>query len=297
MTATVIDGKAFAAKVRGQVAEGVARLKADHDITPGLAVVLVGEDPASQVYVKSKGKMTREVGMKSVEHRLDASVSEAGLLEVIETLNADPTIHGILVQLPLPDHLNSDLVINAIDPAKDVDGFHISNVGRLATGQKAMVPCTPLGALLMLRDHHGSLSGMNAVVIGRSNIVGKPMAQLLLGDSCTVTIAHSRTRDLPDVVRGADIVVAAVGRPEMVQGDWIKPGATVIDVGINRIDKPDGGTRLVGDADYGSCVKVAGAITPVPGGVGPMTIACLLANTLTACCRANALAEPDTLTV
>ncbi|WP_281983685.1 bifunctional methylenetetrahydrofolate dehydrogenase/methenyltetrahydrofolate cyclohydrolase FolD [Thalassorhabdomicrobium marinisediminis] len=297
MTATVIDGKAFAAKVRGQVAEGVARLKADHDITPGLAVVLVGEDPASQVYVKSKGKMTREVGMKSVEHRLDASVSEAGLLEVIETLNADPTIHGILVQLPLPDHLNSDLVINAIDPAKDVDGFHISNVGRLATGQKAMVPCTPLGALLMLRDHHGSLSGLNAVVIGRSNIVGKPMAQLLLGDSCTVTIAHSRTRDLPDVVRGADIVVAAVGRPEMVQGDWIKPGATVIDVGINRIDKPDGGTRLVGDADYESCAEVAGAITPVPGGVGPMTIACLLANTLTACCRANALAEPDTLTV
>ena len=297
MTATVIDGKAFAAKVRGQVAEGVAKLKADHDITPGLAVVLVGEDPASQVYVKSKGKMTVEVGMKSVEHRLEVDVSENELLEMIRNLNNDPTIHGILVQLPLPDHLNSDLVINSIDPAKDVDGFHISNVGLLGTGQKSMVPCTPLGSLMMLRDHHGSLSGMNAVVIGRSNIVGKPMAQLLLGDSCTVTIAHSRTKDLADVVRQADIVVAAVGRPQMVQGDWIKPGATVIDVGINRIDKPEGGTRLVGDADYDSCAAVAGAITPVPGGVGPMTIACLLANTLTACCRANDLAEPEGLTV
>ena len=296
MTATVIDGKAFAAKVRGQVAEGVARLQADHDITPGLAVVLVGEDPASQVYVKSKGKMTVEVGMKSVEHRLEASVSETELLEMIRNLNTDPAIHGILVQLPLPDHLNSDLVINSIDPAKDVDGFHISNVGLLGTGQKSMVPCTPLGSLMMLHDHHGSLSGMNAVVIGRSNIVGKPMAQLLLGDSCTVTIAHSRTKDLPDVVRQADIVVAAVGCPEMIQGDWIKPGATVIDVGINRIEKPEGGTRLVGDAHYESCAAVAGAITPVPGGVGPMTIACLLANTLTACCRANDLAEPTGLT-
>ena len=296
MTATVIDGKAFAAKVRGQVAEGVAKLKADHDITPGLAVVLVGEDPASQVYVKSKGKMTVQVGMKSVEHRLEADVSENELLEMIRNLNNDPTIHGILVQLPLPDHLNSDLVINSIEPSKDVDGFHISNVGLLGTGQKSMVPCTPLGSLMMLRDHHGSLSGMNAVVIGRSNIVGKPMAQLLLGDSCTVTIAHSRTKDLPDVVRQADIVVAAVGRPEMVQGDWIKPGATVIDVGINRIEKPEGGTRLVGDAHYDSCAAVAGAITPVPGGVGPMTIACLLANTLTACCRANDLPEPEGLT-
>lgn len=296
MVATVIDGKAFAAKVRGEVAAQVATLKADHDITPGLAVVLVGEDPASQVYVKSKGKMTVEVGMKSVEHRLDADVSEVELLAVIEDLNADPSIHGILVQLPLPGHLNSDLVINSIDPAKDVDGFHISNVGLLGTGQKSMVPCTPLGCLMMLRDHHGSLSGLNAVVVGRSNIVGKPMAQLLLGDSCTVTIAHSRTADLPGVVRQADIVVAAVGRPRMVHGDWIKPGATVIDVGINRVEKPDGGTRLVGDVDYDSCAEVAGAITPVPGGVGPMTIACLLANTLTACCRANGLSEPEGLT-
>lgn len=296
MTATIIDGKAFAAKVRAQVGEHVSKLKTDHGITPGLAVVLVGEDPASQVYVKSKGKMTVEVGMKSVEHRLDAGVSESDLLEVIQKLNDDPTIHGILVQLPLPDHLNSDLVINSINPAKDVDGFHISNVGLLGTGQKSMVPCTPLGALMMLRDHHGSLSGLNAVVIGRSNIVGKPMAQLLLGDSCTVTIAHSRTKDLPAVVRQADIVVAAVGRPQMVQGDWIKPGATVIDVGINRIEKPEGGTRLVGDADYDSCAAVAGAITPVPGGVGPMTIACLLANTITACCRSNNLEEPMGLT-
>ncbi|MEL6837977.1 MAG: bifunctional methylenetetrahydrofolate dehydrogenase/methenyltetrahydrofolate cyclohydrolase FolD [Pseudomonadota bacterium] len=296
MTATVIDGKAFAAKVRGNVAEHVARLKAEHGITPGLAVVLVGEDPASQVYVRSKGKMTVEVGMASFEHRLDAGTSEADLLAVIDQLNNDPSVHGILVQLPLPDHLDSDLVINSIDPAKDVDGFHISNVGLLGTGQKSMVPCTPLGCLMMLRDHHGALSGMNAVVVGRSNIVGKPMAQLLLGDSCTVTIAHSRTSDLPGVVRQADIVVAAVGRPQMVPGDWIKPGATVIDVGINRIEKPQGGTRLVGDVDYDSCAAVAGAITPVPGGVGPMTIACLLANTVTACCRANGLAEPDGLT-
>lgn len=299
MTATVIDGKAFAAKVRGQVADHVARLKEAHGITPGLAVVLVGEDPASQVYVRSKGKMTVEVGMKSVEHKLDADTSEEDLLAVVQSLNEDPEIHGILVQLPLPGHLNEDLVINSIDPAKDVDGFHISNVGLLGTGQKSMVPCTPLGCLMMLRDHHGSLSGLNAVVIGRSNIVGKPMAQLLLGDSCTVTIAHSRTKDIQDVVRGADVVVAAVGRPEMVTGEWIKPGATVIDVGINRIDAPEKGegkTRLVGDCDYDSCAEVAGAITPVPGGVGPMTIACLLANTVTACCRANGLAEPDGLT-
>ena len=296
MTATVIDGKAFAAKVREKVAGHVDRLKQAHGITPGLAVVLVGEDPASQVYVRSKGKMTVEVGMASFEHRLDADTSEGDLLALIAQLNTDPTVHGILVQLPLPDHLDSDLVINSIDPAKDVDGFHISNVGLLGTGQKSMVPCTPLGCLMMLRDHHGSLSGMNAVVIGRSNIVGKPMAQLLLGDSCTVTIAHSRTKDLPGVVRQADIVVAAVGRPQMVPGDWIKPGATVIDVGINRIDKPEGGMRLVGDVDYDSCAAVAGAITPVPGGVGPMTIACLLANTVTACCRSNGLAEPEGLT-
>ena len=295
MTAQIIDGKAFAAKVRAQVAQHVAQMKQAHGITPGLAVVLVGEDPASQVYVRSKGKQTVEVGMNSFEHKLDARTSEADLLALIAQLNADPAVHGILVQLPLPGHLNEDLVINAIATEKDVDGFHISNVGLLATGQKAMVPCTPLGCLMMLRDHHGSLSGLNAVVIGRSNIVGKPMAQLLLRDSCTVTVAHSRTKDIADVVRGADIVVAAVGRAEMVPGDWIKPGATVIDVGINRIER-DGKAVLVGDCDFASCAAVAGAITPVPGGVGPMTIACLLANTLTACARANGLDEPQGLT-
>ena len=296
MSAQIIDGKAFAAKVRGQVAEHVTRIKEENGITPGLAVVLVGEDPASQVYVRSKGKQTVEAGMNSYEHKLDADTSQDDLLKLIADLNADKDVHGILVQLPLPKHLNEDLVINSIAPEKDVDGFHISNVGLLGTGQKSMVPCTPLGCLMMLREYHGSLSGMNAVVVGRSNIVGKPMAQLLLGDSCTVTIAHSRTKDLPAVVRGADIVVAAVGRPEMVPGDWIKPGATVIDVGINRIDKPEGGTRLVGDVDYASCAEVAGAITPVPGGVGPMTIACLLANTVTACCRIHGLVEPEGLT-
>lgn len=299
MTATVIDGKEFAARVRAKVAGHVTRLKDENGITPGLAVVLVGEDPASQVYVRSKGKMTVEVGMNSFEHKLDVNTSEEDLLALIEKLNNDPAVHGILCQLPLPKHLDEDLIINSISPVKDVDGFHISNVGLLGTGQKSMVPCTPLGCLMMLRDHHGSISGMNAVVIGRSNIVGKPMAQLLLNDSATVTIAHSRTKDLADVVRGADIVVAAVGRPEMVPGDWIKQGATVIDVGINRIDAPEKGegkTRLVGDVDYASCAEVAGAITPVPGGVGPMTIACLLANTVTACCRANGLAEPEGLT-
>ena len=295
MTADIIDGKAFAATIREKVAGHVARLKDEHGITPGLAVVLVGEDPASQVYVRSKGKQTVEVGMNSVEHKLDVDTTEADLLALIEQLNTDPAVHGILVQLPLPDHLDSDLVINSIDPAKDVDGFHISNVGLLGTGQKSMVPCTPLGCLMMLRDKLGSLSGMDAVVLGRSNIVGKPMAQLLLGESCTVTIAHSRTKDLPEVVRRADIVVAAVGRPEMVPGDWIKPGATVIDVGINRIER-DGKTKLVGDVDFQSVQEVAGAVTPVPGGVGPMTIACLLANTVTACCRANGLAEPEGLT-
>lgn len=300
MTAEIIDGKAFAAKVRAKVATHVARLKADHNIQPGLAVVLVGEDPASQVYVRSKGKMTVEVGMNSYEHKLPTDTPEADVLALIERLNNDADVHGILVQLPLPDHMNEDLVVNAVDPAKDVDGFSISNVGLLATGQKSMVPCTPLGCLMMLRDHHGSLSGLDAVVIGRSNIVGKPMARLLMGDSCTVTVAHSRTKDLPDVVRRADIVVAAVGRAQMVLGDWIKPGATVIDVGINRIDAPERGegkTRLVGDVDFDSAVKVAGAITPVPGGVGPMTIACLLANTVTACSRANGLDEPEGLTV
>lgn len=295
MTAKIIDGKAFAARVREQVAAHVARLKEEQGITPGLAVVLVGEDPASKVYVASKGKQTVEVGMNSWEHKLPDTTDEATLLALIAQLNADPAVHGILVQLPLPKHLNSDLVINAIDPAKDVDGFHISNVGLLGTGQKSMVPCTPLGCLMMLRDHHGSLAGMDAVVVGRSNIVGKPMAQLLLGDSCTVTIAHSRTRDLAEVCRRADILVAAVGRPEMIPGDWVKPGATVIDVGINRVER-DGKARLVGDVHFDSAAAIAGAITPVPGGVGPMTIACLLANTLTACCRANRLPEPEGLT-
>ena len=279
MAANIIDGKAFAATVREKVAGHVARLKEEHDITPGLAVVLVGEDPASQVYVRSKGKQTVEVGMNSFEHKLDADTSEADLLALIDQLNNDATVHGILVQLPLPKHLDEDLVINSIAPEKDVDGFHISNVGLLGTGQKSMVPCTPLGCLMMLRDYHGSLSGMDAVVIGRSNIVGKPMAQLLLGDSCTVTIAHSRTKDLPDVVRRADIVVAAVGRPEMVPGDWIKEGATVIDVGINRIER-DGKNKLVGDVDFASAAERAGAITPVPGGVGPMTINALISQTV-----------------
>ena len=295
MTAQIIDGKAFAATVRAKVAAHVAGLLASHGIIPGLAVVLVGEDPASQVYVRSKGKMTVEVGMASFEHRLTASTSEADLMALIDDLNKDDTVHGILVQLPLPGHLNANHVINAIDPAKDVDGFHILNVGLLGTGQKSMVPCTPLGSLMLLRDHLGPLAGLEAVVIGRSNIVGKPMAQLLLNDSCTVTLCHSRTRDLPRVVRRADIVVAAVGRAGMVTGDWIKPGATVIDVGINRVAE-GGKTRLVGDCDFASCAAVAGAITPVPGGVGPMTIACLLANTVTACCRANGLAEPEGLT-
>ncbi|NVK45570.1 MAG: bifunctional methylenetetrahydrofolate dehydrogenase/methenyltetrahydrofolate cyclohydrolase FolD [Rhodobacteraceae bacterium] len=304
MTAQIIDGKAFAATVREKVASHVARLKEVHGITPGLAVVLVGEDPASQVYVRNKGKQTIECGMNSYEHKLSENTSEADLLALIEQLNADPAVHGILVQLPLPDHLDSDLVINSIDPAKDVDGFHISNVGLLGTGQKSMVPCTPLGCLMMLRDHLGSLSGLNAVVVGRSNIVGKPMAQLLLRDSCTVTIAHSRTKDIEEVCRRADILVAAVGRPEMIKGDWVKPGATVIDVGINRVDAPEKGLRedgsvkskLVGDVEFDSAAAVAGAITPVPGGVGPMTIACLLANTVTAACRANDLPEPEGLT-
>ena len=296
MTAVVIDGKAFAAKVRGLVGAHVAKLREQNGLTPGLAVVLVGEDPASQVYVRNKGTQTVEVGMTSIEHKLSVDTSEADLLALVARLNADPAIHGILVQLPLPAHLNSELIINSINPAKDVDGFHVSNVGLLGTGQKSMVPCTPLGCLMLLRDYHGSLAGMNAVVVGRSNIVGKPMAQLLLGDSCTVTIAHSRTRDLAAVCRGADILVAAVGRPEMITGDFVKPGATVIDVGINRIER-DGKIRLVGDVHSASAAAVAGAITPVPGGVGPMTIACLLANTLTACCRANGLAEPEGLTV
>ena len=298
MAAKVIDGKMFAAGVRAQVGEQVLRLKNEKGITPGLAVILVGEDAASQVYVRNKHASTIEVGMNSYEHRVDPNTPEEDLLALIDQLNNDPKVHGILCQLPLPSHLNEELVINSIIPAKDVDGFHISNVGMLATGQKSMVPCTPLGCLMMLRDHHGSLSGLNAVVVGRSNIVGKPMANLLLRDSCTVTIAHSRTKNIESICRNADIVIAAVGRPEMITGDWIGDGATVIDVGINRIPHPEkeGKFKLVGDVHFESVSAKAGAITPVPGGVGPMTIACLLANTLTACCRSNGLEEPEGLT-
>ncbi|MFV0358686.1 bifunctional methylenetetrahydrofolate dehydrogenase/methenyltetrahydrofolate cyclohydrolase FolD [Tropicimonas sp.] len=292
MTARIIDGKAFAAHLRARVGTEVARLDAEHGITPGLAVVLVGEDPASEVYVRNKGRQTREAGMLSIEHRLPADTPQEDLLVLVQSLNADPQVHGILVQLPLPGHIDTDLVINSIDPAKDVDGFNILNVGLLATGQKCLVPCTPLGCLMLLREELGSLSGLEAVVVGRSNIVGKPMVQLLLREHCTVTVAHSRTRDLPEVVRRADIVIAAVGQPKMIKGDWIRRGATVIDVGINRIPAQDGKTRLVGDVDFESAREVASAITPVPGGVGPMTIACLLANTVTACCRANGLPEP-----
>ena len=293
MVAQIIDGKLFSRKLRDQVAQHVAVLKKEHNVTPGLAVVLVGEDPASQVYVRSKGKQTIEAGMNSYEYKLSADTSEADLLELVNRLNEDNDVHGILVQLPLPGHINEDAIINAIVPVKDVDGFHISNVGLLATGQKSMVPCTPLGCLLMLKDFHGSLAGMDAVIIGRSNIVGKPMAQLLLNESCTVSITHSKTKNLEEVVGRADIIIAAVGRPEMVKGAWIKPGATLIDVGINRVEENDGGKRLVGDAEFSSCSKIAGALTPVPGGVGPMTIACLLVNTLVACCRKHRLSEPD----
>jgi methylenetetrahydrofolate dehydrogenase (NADP+)/methenyltetrahydrofolate cyclohydrolase len=293
MVAQIIDGKLFSRKLRDQVAEHVTVLKKEHKVTPGLAVVIDGEDPASQVYVRSKGKQTIEAGMNSYEYKLNEDTSEADLLELVNRLNSDDEVHGILVQLPLPKHINEDAVINSIEPAKDVDGFHISNVGLLATGQKSMVPCTPLGCLLMLKGLHGSLAGMDAVIIGRSNIVGKPMAQLLLKESCTVTITHSRTKNLEEVVGRADIVIAAVGRAEMVKGDWIKSGATLIDVGINRVEGSDGGKRLVGDVQFSSCSEVAGAITPVPGGVGPMTIACLLMNTLVACCRKYRLSEPN----
>ncbi|MDB5713466.1 MAG: folD [Sphingomonadales bacterium] len=277
----IIDGKAFAAELRAEVAAGVALLSR----VPGLAVVLVGSDPASAVYVRAKGKATREAGMASFQHDLPADTSQADLVALVHQLNADDAVDGILVQLPLPDHIDASAIIAAIDPDKDVDGFTPENAGRLATGLQGFVPCTPLGSLMMLKATRGDLSGLEAVVIGRSNIVGKPMAALLLGESCTVTIAHSRTKNLPEVVRRADIVVAAVGRPEMVRGDWIKPGATVIDVGINRVDGAEGKTRLVGDVAFAEAEAVAGAITPVPGGVGPMTIACLLKNTLTSAQR------------
>ncbi len=288
----IIDGKAFAASLREQIASRVAKLKQQHQLTPGLAVVLVGEDPASEVYVRNKAKQTVEVGMASVEHKLDENTPESELLSLIETLNADAAIHGILVQLPLPKHINESKVLDAIHYEKDVDGFHLTNVGLLSTGGEGVVPCTPLGSIMMLKDRLGSLSGKNAVVVGRSNIVGKPMASLLLQESCTVTIAHSRTENLADVCRGADILVAAVGRPEMIPGDWIKPGAAVIDVGINRIER-DGKKKLVGDVDFASAEAVAGAITPVPGGVGPMTIACLLHNTVQQACRQHNIDMPS----
>ena len=290
MNAKIIDGKVFAEGLRGRLATEVAALKAQHGFAPGLAVVLVGEDPASQVYVRNKAKQTSEVGMASFEHKLDKETGQAELLALVERLNADPAVNGILVQLPLPKQIDPQAVLDAIDPAKDVDGFHVVNAGKLATGGKALVPCTPLGCLMLLKDRLGDLSGKRAVVVGRSNIVGKPMAQLLLGESCTVTIAHSRTRDLPGECRRAEILIAAVGKPEMIRGDWIQPGATVIDVGINRIER-DGKTKLVGDVAYDEAVKVAGAITPVPGGVGPMTIAVLLQNTLTAARRQHGLTE------
>jgi methylenetetrahydrofolate dehydrogenase (NADP+)/methenyltetrahydrofolate cyclohydrolase len=296
MSAALIDGKAFAAALRARIAAAVPTFVEAAGRPPGLAVVLVGEDPASQVYVRNKGKATLEAGMASFEHRLPDSTTQAELLALVRRLNEDEAIDGILVQLPLPAGIDDKAVIDAIDPAKDVDGFHPVNAGRLAVGEEGMVPCTPLGCLLLLKDRLGDLSGLNAVVIGRSNIVGKPMAQLLLGENCTVTVAHSRTRDLADVVRRADIVVAAVGRPEMVKADWLKPGAAVIDVGINRVaGVEEGKTRLVGDVDFVGASAVAGAITPVPGGVGPMTIAVLLRNTLVAAHARFGLPAPEAL--
>ncbi len=278
--ANIIDGKQRAAALRDEVAADTARFKAEHGITPGLAVVLAGDDPASEVYVRNKGVQAKEVGFASFTHKFEATVAQNTLLALVDKLNNDPAVHGILVQLPLPDHIDEQLIIDRIHPDKDVDGFHVINAGRLAVGQDGFVPCTPLGCAMMIRDCGEDLSGKHAVVVGRSNIVGKPMAALLLRENCTVTIAHSRTRDLPQLCRTADILVAAVGRPHMIEGDWIKPGAIVIDVGINRIDKDGGGTRLVGDVDYAAAAEHAGYITPVPGGVGPMTIACLLSNTL-----------------
>ena len=290
-----IDGKAFAGGLVDRIARAVTDLQARHGLKPGLAVVIVGEDPASQIYVRNKGERTLAAGMRSDTHRLPAETTQNALLSLIADLNAAPGIHGILVQLPLPGHIDSSVVLGAINPDKDVDGFHVVNAGRLATGLPGLVPCTPLGSLMLLKDRLGDLGGLNAVIVGRSNIVGKPMAQLLLAENCTVTVAHSRTRELPALCRTADILVAAVGRPEMIRGDWIKPGATVIDVGINRVPSADpekaaqGKTRVVGDVAFAEAVQVAGAITPVPGGVGPMTIACLLMNTYTSACRAAGL--------
>ena len=290
----IIDGKAFAEALRDRIAGAVSTLKAEHGVTPGLAVVLGGEDPASQVYVRNKAKQTVACGMESFEHRLPAETSQADLLSLIAKLNADDAVHGILVQLPLPDQIEEQAVIDAVDPDKDVDGFHVVNAGRLATGAPAMVPCTPSGCLMMMQDRLGDLSGLEAVIVGRSNIVGKPMAALLTGANCTVTIAHSRTRDLAAVCRRADILVAAAGRPEMIRGDWVKPGATVIDVGINRVPAAEEGkTRLVGDVAFAEAAEVAGAITPVPGGVGPMTVAVLLRNTVVAARRQAGVTEPE----
>ncbi len=289
----IIDGKAFAEKLRVEIARKVAAIKERHGVTPGLAVVLVGEDPASQIYVRNKGKQTIECGMNSYEHKLPVETPQDELLALVESLNNDPDVHGILVQLPLPDQIDSESVINAINPDKDVDGFHLTNVGRLSIGAEGIVPCTPLGSIMLLKDRLGDLKGKNAVVVGRSNIVGKPMALLLLQEHCTVTIAHSRTVDLPAVCRRADILVAAVGRPEMILGDWIKPGATVIDVGINRVEGEQGKTKLVGDVEFSSASEVAGAITPVPGGVGPMTIAVLLHNAMQQACRLNGIEVPN----
>src|SRR5690554_2966384 len=299
MTASIIDGKSYAAGLRERIAGHVARLQREHGITPGLAVVIVGHDPASQVYVSNKARQTVEVGMYSEKYELPEDVPEAEVLALIERLNFSDKVHGILVQLPVPKHIDPNRIIATISTVKDVDCFTPESVGRLTIGLPGPVSCTPLGCLMLLRDQLGSLSGLEAVIVGRSNLVGKPMAQLLLRENCTVTMAHSRTRDLPAVVRRADIVVAAVGRPKMIKGDWIKPGATVIDVGINRVPAPERGegkTRLVGDVEFATAVEVAGAITPVPGGVGPMTIACLLANTVTTASLINGLAPPEDLT-
>jgi methylenetetrahydrofolate dehydrogenase (NADP+)/methenyltetrahydrofolate cyclohydrolase len=292
MTARIIDGRAIAAELRAAVAAEVQRLTREHGLEPGLAVVLVGENPASAVYVRSKAKQTVEAGMHSFDHRLPETASEDEVLALVAKLNADPAVHGILVQLPLPKQIDSQKVLAAIDPAKDVDGFHPVNAGRLATGLPALTPCTPLGCILLAKTVHRSLEGMEAVVVGRSNIVGKPLMQLLLNENATVTVAHSKTRDLPAVTRRADIVFAAVGRPEMVRGDWIRPGATVVDVGINRISGPDGKNRIVGDVAFAEVAEIAGAITPAPGGVGPMTIACLLVNTVRAACAIRGLPAP-----
>lgn len=292
MTAKIIDGKIIAADLRARVADEVARLKRDHGFTPGLAVVLVGNDPASEVYVRNKAKQTEAAGMASFEHKLAADTPQADLLALIARLNADASVHGILVQLPLPKGLDTQAVINAIDPAKDVDGLHPINAGRLATGLTALTPCTPLGCIILAKTVHASLEGLNAVIIGRSNLVGRPLVQLLLNENATVTIAHSRTRDLADICKQADLLLAAVGRPEMVKASWIKPGATVIDVGINRVTGADGKSRLIGDVAYQEAAQIAGAITPVPGGVGPMTIACLLVNTVRAACAIRGIGAP-----